>query len=93
VVIGVLAIASVVGLLFFLRRRKATSKAAAAAPKEGQNPYLPPSYTPVRELGHGNVHEVETPAQEVVGDTVKYRHELETRMAELEGERAGAPKR
>lgn len=97
VVIGVLAIASVVGLLFFLRRRKVTSKAAAAAPKEGQNPYLPPSYTPVRELGHGNVHEVETPAQEVVGDTVKYRHELETkpletRPAELEGERAGAPK-
>jgi flagellar basal body-associated protein FliL len=93
VVIGVLAIASVVGLLFFLRRRKAASKAAAAAPKEGQNPYLPPTYTPVRELGHGNVHEVGTPAQEVVGDTVKYRHELETRMAELEGERAGAPKR
>jgi flagellar basal body-associated protein FliL len=92
VVIGVLAIASVIGLLFFLRRRKATSKGAAAGPKEEQNPYLPPSYTPVRELDHGNVHEVEMPAQEVVGDTVKYRHELETRPAELEGQRAVASK-
>lgn len=79
VVIGVVAIAGIVGLLFFLRRRKAARK---------QNPYAPPTYTPRGELEQGEVHEVESPVQEVVGDSVKYRYELESRPAELEGEKS-----
>ena len=93
VVIGVLAIAGVIGLLVFLRRRKAASKK--------ENPYAPPGYKPGssegfagrNELEHGEVHEVESPVQEAVGDTVKYRHELETRPAELEGEKVAGNKK
>lgn len=77
VVIGVLAIAGVVGLLFFLRRRKAASK--------DENPHAPPIYRPEAELRYGEVHEVQNPAQELVGDAVKYRYELESSPAELEG--------
>jgi hypothetical protein len=90
VVIGVLVIAGIVGLLFFLRRRKAAKKAGL---------YAPPECMPRGELGQGEVHkvyevqEVTNPAQEVVGDSVKYRYELETRPAELEGERHGMGKR
>lgn len=84
VVIGVLAIAGVVGLLFFLRRRKLASK------QEKENPYVPSTPTTREEIGYAEVHEVESPAQEVAGDTVKYRYELETSPVELEGDwRAG----
>ncbi|KAF2621461.1 hypothetical protein BU25DRAFT_238105 [Macroventuria anomochaeta] len=85
VVIGVLAIASIVGLLFFLRRRKAVTAK--------ENPYAPPNDTSQGRLVHREVHEVQSPAQEVVGDTVKYQHELETRPAELEGEKQTRSKR
>ena len=79
--------------MVFLRRRKAASKK--------ENPYAPPGYKPGssedfagrNELEHGEVHEVESPVQEVVGDTVKYRYELETRPAELEGEKVAGNKR
>ncbi|KAJ4335157.1 hypothetical protein N0V87_006311 [Didymella glomerata] len=84
VVIGVLAIAGVVGLLFFLRRRK------AAAKLEKENPYAPPTYADEsRGTAHGDVHELLSPTHEheVPGDTVKYRYELESRPAELEGDR------
>lgn len=37
------------------------------------------------EMGYGEVHEVQSPPLEAVGDAVKYRYELETRPAELEG--------
>jgi hypothetical protein len=64
-----------------MRRRKATSKK--------ENPYTPPEYAEDRggwrELGHGEVHEVENTIPEVAGDTVKYQYELETRPAELDG--------
>lgn len=76
IVIGVLAIVGIIGLLFFLRRRKAAKKAGI---------YAPPTYTPRGELGHDEVQEVPSPAQEVMGDSVKYQYELETRPAELEG--------
>lgn len=80
-----LAIAGVVGLLFFLRRRK------AAAKLEKENPYAPPTYADESRGGtaHGDVHELLSPTHEheVPGDTVKYRYELESRPAELEGDR------
>ena len=79
--------------MVFLRRRKAGSRQ--------KNPYAPPEYKPEsserftgrNELEHGAVYEVESPVQEAVGDTVKYRHELETRPAELEGEKVAGNKR
>lgn len=53
------------------------------------NPYAPPTYSPRGELEPGGVHEVQSPAQEMVGDAVKYRYELDSRPAELEGGKAG----
>lgn len=38
----------------------------------------------MQELEHGNVYEVGIPAQEVAGDTVKYRYELDHRPVELD---------
>lgn len=87
VVIGVLAIAGVVGLLFFLRRRK-----AASAGNKAENPYASPTYTPRGELEHGGVYEVQSPVQEMVGDSVKYRYELDSRPAEFEGGKPADPK-
>lgn len=86
-VIGVLAIAGVVGLLFFLRRRKAAKTAVSSEAKSG-NPYAAPAYAARGELEHGGVHEVQSPMQEMVGDVVKYRYELASRPAELEGGKA-----
>ncbi|KAJ4376814.1 hypothetical protein N0V86_006932 [Didymella sp. IMI 355093] len=87
VVIGVLAIAGVVGLLFFLRRRK------AAAKLEKENPYAPTTHVNETRAGtaDGDVHELLSPTDphEVPGDTVKYRYELESRPAELEGDWRG----
>lgn len=82
VVIGVLAIAGIVVLLFFLRRRKAAAKLG------NSNPYAPPTCTEAsRGAAHGDVHELLSPAREheVAGDAVKYRYELESRPAELDG--------
>jgi hypothetical protein len=84
VVIGVLAIAGVVGLLFYIRRRK------AAAKLEKENPFAPPAYKDESRgaTAHGDVHELLSSAHqhEVPGDTVKYRYELQSRPAELEGD-------
>ncbi|KAF9695403.1 hypothetical protein EKO04_006659 [Ascochyta lentis] len=89
VVIGILALLGVVCLLFFLRRRKAHANASTQNPY-AQNGYAPPTYTPRGELEQAEVHEVQSPAHEMVGgESVKYRSELETRPAELEGEGAG----
>ncbi|KAJ4986362.1 hypothetical protein SVAN01_08179 [Stagonosporopsis vannaccii] len=93
VVIGVLAIAGVVGLLLFLRRRKAAKAAAVTAEVKPENPYTPATYPSRGELEHGGVHEVQSPVQEMVGDTVKYRYELDNRPAELEGGKAGDARR
>jgi hypothetical protein len=83
----VLAIAGIVGLLFFLRRRK------AAAKLEKENPYAPPTYAGQSRArtADGDVHELLSPTDphEVPGDAVKYRYELESRPAELEGDWRG----
>jgi len=52
------------------------------------NPYVAPAHTARGELEHGGVHEVQSPVQEMVGDVVKYRYELASRPAELEGGKA-----
>jgi hypothetical protein len=77
VVIGVLAIAGVVGLLFWMRRRRNGAKS---------NPHEPPQ----PEHGYpteNRVSRAELPGYEVLpempGGSVKYQHEMEVRPAEL----------
>jgi hypothetical protein len=78
----VLALAGIVGLLFFLRRRK-SAKAdpyveISVPPTEL---HAPPVYVPRGELDSAG-----TPAQELPAEIVKYRFETRGGAVELDGE-------
>ncbi|KAH6644852.1 hypothetical protein C7974DRAFT_28876 [Boeremia exigua] len=79
VVIGVIAIAGVIGLFFWLRRRR---PAAAAVKDESR---APPTYSH-GELEPSTRHEVPNAVPEMAGaGAVKYRYELDSQAAELAG--------
>ncbi|KAF2635914.1 hypothetical protein P280DRAFT_484278 [Massarina eburnea CBS 473.64] len=96
VIIGILAIAAVMCLLFWLRRRQVARKGGASEVNGAATSHTPPSYTqsgyehfgPRRELADNA-----PAAEEAPSDIAKYRYELEDREfmepVELEGGEVG----